>query len=301
MTVTHDKVFKTFLNDVQTARDFLSIYLPKRLLQLCDLTTLHLETNSFLDPELRAHYSDIVYSVEVTDRPGKQKAYVYSLIEHQSTPDRWIAFRQMRYAISIMYNHISQGNDYLPLVIPMLFYHGTVSPYPYSTNWFDLFDAGQREVAQSLYTQPFPLIDVTVIPDDEILTHKRIALLELLQKNIRQRDMMVLADKLAFLIQLFSGTDEQLEVLLRYMLEVGDTAEPDRLLQMLAVGSPEHKEVVMTVAQKLEERARKEGHREGHREGKLELARKMLRIGVSLEDLKREAGLTDEEIKQLRH
>src|SRR5262249_638235 len=41
--VTHDTVFKVFLTDEQTARDFLAIHLPQPLRELCDLSTLRLE------------------------------------------------------------------------------------------------------------------------------------------------------------------------------------------------------------------------------------------------------------------
>lgn len=59
------------------------------------------------------------------------------------------------------------GHHQLPLVIPLLFYHGRIAPYPYSTRWLD--DFPQPEVAERLYSQRFPLIDVTVIPDDRLV------------------------------------------------------------------------------------------------------------------------------------
>ncbi|HED1252855.1 TPA: Rpn family recombination-promoting nuclease/putative transposase [Citrobacter amalonaticus] len=46
------------------------------------------------------------------------------------------------------------------------------------------------QLARQLYTEAFPLVDITVISDDEIMQHKRIALLELMQKHIRDRDLM---------------------------------------------------------------------------------------------------------------
>ncbi len=58
-----------------------------------------------------------------------QDGYVYALIEHQSSPDKHMAFRLMRYAIDAMQHHLDAGHDKLPLVIPMLFYHGMVTPY----------------------------------------------------------------------------------------------------------------------------------------------------------------------------
>ncbi|BAN98028.1 hypothetical protein E05_32620 [Plautia stali symbiont] len=52
-----------------------------------------------------------------------------------------MAFRLLRYSVAAMQRHLEQGNDTLPVVIPLLFYHGTISPYPYTTQWFDCFIA----------------------------------------------------------------------------------------------------------------------------------------------------------------
>ncbi|MDR1463245.1 MAG: Rpn family recombination-promoting nuclease/putative transposase, partial [Azoarcus sp.] len=60
----HDAVFKKFLGHPETARDFLDIHLPKPLRAICDLDTLRPEPNSFVEPELRAAYSDILYSLK---------------------------------------------------------------------------------------------------------------------------------------------------------------------------------------------------------------------------------------------
>lgn len=174
----HDAVFKTYLSHPDTARDFLQLYLPETLLKVCDLSTLHLESGHFVEDDLRPFYADILYSLKTTAGDG----YIYALIEHQSTPDRHMAFRLMRYAIAAMQRHLDAGHDQLPLVIPVLFYHGLASPYPYSLRWLDEFAA--PELASRLYHEAFPLADITVIPDDDIATHQRMATLELLQKHI---------------------------------------------------------------------------------------------------------------------
>ncbi|WP_236707371.1 Rpn family recombination-promoting nuclease/putative transposase, partial [Escherichia albertii] len=58
----HDAVFKSFLRHPDTARDFIDIHLPAPLRKLCDLTTLKLEPNSFIDEDLRQYYSDLLWS-----------------------------------------------------------------------------------------------------------------------------------------------------------------------------------------------------------------------------------------------
>ncbi|MFA0001484.1 Rpn family recombination-promoting nuclease/putative transposase, partial [Vibrio lentus] len=79
--------------------------------------------------------------------------YIYALIEHQSRPDKHMAFRMMRYAIAAMQQHIDAGHEHLPVVIPLLFYHGQISPYPYEMNWLKNFT--HPEVAKQLYTGDF--------------------------------------------------------------------------------------------------------------------------------------------------
>ena len=148
------------------------------------MKTLKLESSSFIDDDLRESYSDVLWSVKTEQGPG----YIYCLIEHQSTSNKLIAFRMMRYAIAAMQNHLDAGYKTLPMVVPLLFYHGIESPYPYSLCWLDCF--ADPNLARQLYASAFPLIDVTVMPDDEIMQHRRMALLELIQKHIRQRDLM---------------------------------------------------------------------------------------------------------------
>ncbi len=103
---------------------FLQLYLPRRFLAICELDSLQLVSGSFVEEDLRASYSDILYHcARVMDRA------MYALIEHQ-TPDKLMAFRLLRYALAAMQRHLDAGHDTLPLVVPILFYHGKVSPPP---------------------------------------------------------------------------------------------------------------------------------------------------------------------------
>ena len=123
----HDALFKSFLTHSDTARDFMEIHLPKDLRELCDLDSLKLESASFVDEKLRALHSGILWSVKTREGDG----YIYVVIEHQSHEDIHMAFRLMRYSMAVMQRHIEHDKHrQLPLVIPMLFYHGSRSPYP---------------------------------------------------------------------------------------------------------------------------------------------------------------------------
>ncbi|MBX9490180.1 MULTISPECIES: Rpn family recombination-promoting nuclease/putative transposase [Yersinia] len=303
----HDALFKQFLTHPETARDFLEVHLPPALRQACDLSTLRLESGSFIEEDLRAYYSDVLYSLKA----GQGDGYIYALIEHQSSPDKHMGFRMMRYAIAAMQRHLDAGNDKLPLVIPILFYHGQVTPYPYPMSWLQEFS--EPELAEQLYSNDFPLVDVTVISDDEIMTHRRMAILELLQKHVRQRDLAELMEQLVTLLLAGYTNNEQLTSLMNYMLQVGDTAAPENFIRELARRSPQHEEVLMTIAQKLEqkgiEKGRQEGLQEGRQEGRLEgerdaalkIARSMLASGLDRDSVMKMTGLTADDLAQIRH
>ncbi|ELS6805893.1 Rpn family recombination-promoting nuclease/putative transposase [Salmonella enterica] len=175
----HDGLFKLFLREPDTARDFLAVHLPADIRAQVRLDTLKLEPGSFVDQKLRELHSDVLYSVETAEGHA---GYIYCLVEHQSTADRMMAWRMMRYSMAVMDAHLKKGNDTLPVVVPLLFYQGTVRPYPYSTDWMDCFDA--PALAREVYSRPWPLVDVSVMEDSDLQSHRRMALLELVQRDI---------------------------------------------------------------------------------------------------------------------
>lgn len=105
------------------------------------------------------------------------------------------------------------------------------------------------DMAKALYSRDFALVDLTTMPDNQLLQHRRIAMLELLQKHIRQRDLSELLDPLITLLTQDHLTDTQLSVLINYMLKAGNAAEPGALIRQLAQGAPQYKEQLMTIAE----------------------------------------------------
>ena len=281
----HDALFKSFLMHPDTARDFMEIHLPKDLRELCDLDSLKLESASFVDEKLRALHSDILWSVKTREGDG----YIYVVIEHQSREDIHMAFRLMRYSMAVMQRHIEHDKRRpLPLVIPMLFYHGSRSPYPWSLCWLDEF--ADPTTARKLYNAAFPLVDITITPDDEIMQHRRIAILELLQKHIRQRDLMLLLEQLVTLIDEGYTSGSQLVAMQNYMLQRGHTEQADLFYGVLR-DRETGGESMMTLAQWFEER--------GRQEERQEFVLRLLNKGMSREDVAEMANLPLAEIDKL--
>ncbi|EFT3998405.1 Rpn family recombination-promoting nuclease/putative transposase [Salmonella enterica] len=309
----HDGLFKLFLREPDTARDFLAVHLPADIRAQVRLDTLKLEPGSFVDQKLRELHSDVLYSVETAEGHA---GYIYCLVEHQSTADRMMAWRMMRYSMAVMDAHLKKGNDTLPVVVPLLFYQGTVRPYPYSTDWMDCFDV--PALAREVYSRPWPLVDVSVMEDSDLQSHRRMALLELVQRDIRHRDAASLLRDVVQLIRLAGNTREQVEAVLCYIIYNGMTSESiTPFLYELAGEIPEYKELIMgTIAQQLKEEGIQLGLQQGIQQGieqgieqaqlvaqqkLLETAYALLDNGVSLDVVIKSTGLSRETLEQPRH
>ena len=286
----HDLIFKQFLTNPETARDFMQLHLPAELQVVCDFTTLKLESGSFVEDNLRPYFSDVLYSLST--KTGDD-SYIHVLIEHQSTPDRHMAFRLLRYSVAAMQRHLDAGHKKLPLVIPVLFYTGRRSPYPYSTRWLDEFN--DPDLAEKLYNSNFPLVDVTVISDEEIMGHRRMAALTLLQKHIHRRDLADLLDNLTTLLLMENMTGQQLASLINYLIQAGETSNAETFLRELAQRVPQHEDELMTIAQQLEQK----GMEKGGRETALKIARTMLQKGIDRDSVMEMTGLTENDMAQL--
>ncbi|ELG4883575.1 Rpn family recombination-promoting nuclease/putative transposase, partial [Salmonella enterica] len=156
-----------------------------------------------------------------------------------------------------------------------------------------------------------------VIPDDEIMNHRSMAALTLLQKHIHQRDIATLTDRLATLLMADYLSSPQVIALIHYLLQAGESADSEAFVRELAQRVPQHGDALMTIAQQLEqkgiekgrlegiqigeEKGRNEGKLEGEREATLKIARTMLKNGLDLSSVMKMTGLTADELEQIRH
>jgi predicted transposase/invertase (TIGR01784 family) len=287
--------------DPKNGKDFLEFYLPNTIKKRCDLRTVKLEPGSYVEQNLHQHFSDILYSVKIAGRD----AYIYALIEHLTTPDKLTCFKLLRYQLAIMKQHLDQGHDTLPVVIPLLFYRGDTSPYPFSIAIFDCFE--DKELAQEVFLKPFPLIDITVIPDEELRTHRGIAILELVQKNIRKRDALEFIKDIAWQWAKKLLTHEQFQSLLYYISQEGESKNFKAFYTTLANALPTYREDIMTLAQQLKheglqqgwKEGREEGRVEGRAEGRFEVAKNLLAAGLSCELIRKVTQLPDLDLAEL--
>jgi len=135
------------------------------------------------------------------------------------------------------------------------------------------------------------------------------ALLELMLKHAKTRDLAELTEHLITLLIAGYTTDEQLVTLMNWMLQTGDTARPEAFLQELARRSPQHEEFLMTIAQRLEQKGlekgiqlgEQRGFEKGEREATLKIARTMLQSGIVRNTVMAMTGLTEKDLLRITH
>ncbi|WP_145520394.1 Rpn family recombination-promoting nuclease/putative transposase, partial [Yersinia mollaretii] len=145
------------------------------------------------------------------------------------------------------------------------------------------------------------------------MTHKHIAVLELLQKHIRRRDVSELLKPMVTQISKGYMTKDQLISVIHYLLQNGETAEPERFILELVHYLPQYEGELMTIAQKLEQNGLQKGIQKGRQEGiligeanglkkaALKIACTMLANGLDRATVMKMTSLSEEELTQIQH
>ncbi len=167
------------------AQEFLEYYLPSNFKEKLDLSKIKVEKESYIEESLRRKYSDIVYSVSTKN---KETAFIYILLDHQSTVDYWMALRLWRYALLLCERH-KKNKDKLPLIYPMIMYNG-LEEYSAPRNIWELFTDPVQ--AKELMVSDYQLVDLQSMSDDEIVQQKHLGMMSYVMKHIHQRDMLKL-------------------------------------------------------------------------------------------------------------
>lgn len=287
----------------------MSVYLPPKILKRCDLSKLTLESDSYIDDNLKKRCCDIVYKIALSDTA--ECVYIHAIVEHQSKAEKLMPFRILKYSIDIIQKHINKYGESgkLPLVVPIVIYNGKKSPYPYEVEISQLFT--DKDLFNSVGLGNFKLIDLTVAKNNELLKHKKLGLVELLLRHAYTRDFI---KELAIITEAFIGAvSDNLGdhlfgcALLAYICNARETDEVKALTIQLKQHLSSYEEVIMTYAEHLRQEGRQQGMQQGMQQGiqegihqaSLEIARSLLRAGVDKIIIKQTTNITDEELNQL--
>ena len=293
----HDKFFRASMGHQSVAIDFIQHNFPKKITQALNISTLKLLQQSFINKDLQEYCSDIVFSCELANKP----AYLTLLIEHQSNPDKMMAFRIHQYLFGLLGNHRKQyPKKLLPAVYSLVFYHGKTTPYPYSLSLQDCFDDPLNIMSEVLY-QDIALVDVNQLSDEALKQQEWIGPVTRALKHIRQQEMTPYAlEILASLHWPMSKYEakEMLCLLLNYLFREGNIRDIDSFIASSSeqLSSPIRSEM-MTFAEQMEARGIQKGIEKGIEKGIKKGIEKGMQQGMQEGKLKGEIRLLEKQIK----
>lgn len=116
---------------------------------------------------------------------------------------------------------------------------------------------------------------------------------------------MGLVEQIVSLLLTGLTNDSQIKTLFNYILRTGDAPRFSEFIREVAERSPQHKEHLMTIADRLHEaglqKGRLEGLIEGRRDEALRIARTMLADGIDICTVQKITRLSAEDIQGLSH
>jgi predicted transposase/invertase (TIGR01784 family) len=121
MAFDHDKRYKRIFSNPYFLQKLLESFVHEDFIGKLDFATLKRLDKSFVSKEFRRKESDLIYSVNFENSP----VYILLLMEFQSTVDKMMPVRFMRY-IAELYEcfHGKTESGKLPAVFPVLLYSG---------------------------------------------------------------------------------------------------------------------------------------------------------------------------------
>lgn len=304
----HDKLFRAVFSDAREAADLLQASLPDTLRNRFDWTTLTLVDGTFLDDDLRESQSDLLYRVEYVETG--QPVSLYLLFEHQSSPDRWMRFRLLKYCCRIWEADLRNDPEPAELrpILPVVFYQGSRG-WNHSTEFADLFPEAVRSwpwVPKFVHE----LLDQTTLAPESVAGGVKGRITQLLMMVAFDRHVEAALDltaRWALSLHAGGGVDELRRFILYLMATKGreaiETFEGALRRQGLEQGGE-----IVTYAQELlaegEEKGRAEGRLEGRvegrAEGQVEVVEGLLRVGVTWDVIEAATGLNEARFRTLK-
>jgi hypothetical protein len=279
-TTPHDSVFRRVFAVPANATPQLRAVLPAGIAARLDLARLAPVPGSFVDEALKWRHSDVLFTAPLDGRD----AFVYVLVEHQSSDDPLMAFRVLRYVTRIwdQYEREHPKARRLPAVVPLVVYQGDdrwTSPVQL-LDVIDLSPAAKQEMQGWLPRFEFLLDDLTRADEDQLLARDLTpaALVTLLLLKTARGNPRITADLRRWAGHLRAvldqpGGGEAFIVLLTYIELVSD-APVGELRDLAASLGPDAEEAYVTTAEML----RAEGEARGEARGRAEALVEVLTV-----------------------
>ncbi|MCC8406638.1 MAG: Rpn family recombination-promoting nuclease/putative transposase [Rickettsia endosymbiont of Sceptobius lativentris] len=298
----HDKIIRSAFENPFVAREFFEMHLPPHIKDSLIFETLKMEKDSFIEPSLKESILDILFSAKFDGEDG----YLFLLLEHQSKPDYYMAFRLFRYMLNIAEHHRKVlKNKKFPFIYPLVFYNGT-QKYNAPRNLWKLFE--NSELVKATWTNDYQLINVHEIPDEQLKETAWSGILQFFMKHIHERDLLKRWQEIAELLPKFAEVNigiDYIELILYYTLTKISQNDIIRIEKILKshLNPIKGEEIMGSIVEHWLQQGIEKGRQEGINIGEMklaEMAKRMLRKNKPLDEIIEFTGFTKKGIEELQ-
>ncbi|MFL5346732.1 MAG: Rpn family recombination-promoting nuclease/putative transposase [Hyalangium sp.] len=287
----HDLFVRYTFDHPERAAAELRAVLPPEVAAQVDWSSLRRESGSVVDAELRERQSDLLFSARLC---GGEPLLLYLLLEHQSSVDKWMAFRMLRYVMRQLERWRQQHpeSEKLPVVLPVVMYHGPEGRWTAARRMEELFHlpAEAVEIWRELVPRfEYRLDDLTAEREEALQARAgspMVVLTLLLLRSGRSEHLDVLLEAWSpVLAEVMASPEgpEDLRAVAHYLHNVGSEGAIEGLWRVLDwVGRRQREEQVMApFTVPILEEARVRGVNEGFAQGVLRI---LASRGISVDE-----------------
>lgn len=292
----HDNLFRKIFPDPREADGLLRAALPAWFREGIDWGSLVPREGTFVDEALLRSESDLLF--EVAYGKNREPVWLYVLLEHQSTPDRRMPLRLLKYCCRIWDAQTPDRAGKLELrpIVPVVFYQGA-RRWTYSRQIADLLPAVARKWPWTVRFEHL-LLDQTTLRPNEVeggLKGRLARLVMMAAYKQHGAQAVEMAARLLYKLRA-DGEMEYFGVMAVYILATQDAGGVEAFEEALRRQGKDRKGGIMPYAQELIEK----GRAEGEQLGRLKTVESLLRVGVGWEVIEEETGLNEAAFQALK-
>ena len=292
MANDNDKRYKKIFSNPFVVEELLLYFVHEGFVKDLDFSTLERLDKSFVTEKFQEKESDIIYKVNFKGN----EIYIYLLIEFQSTVDKFMSLRILRYILEF-YDFLSQNDKFvkLPTVFPILLYNGE-DKWTAKENINDIIIGSipKRYIPNFSY---YKLAENEISKETLLKIHNFMSAVFYVENSTPDeiingiKDIIILIEKerpdLIKLFRLFiNNMFETSKYFNKNQTDIEDIN--DEINNLL-----EEKTMFAQAMERLKQDVKLEG--------KIETAKKMIEDNFSIESIIRYTGLSEDEIRKLLH
>jgi len=281
----HDSGYKMLFSNPEMVKQLLTCFVNEEWINKIEYNSLEKIDKSFVTDEFSKRESDIIYKASFKG----EDVYIFILLEFQSTVDRFMSLRMLRY-IAELYEHLIRNHKLsrLPAVFPVMLYNG-----------------------EKRWTAPEELniLIENSIPEKYIpcFRYYKIAV------NEFSKDFLIkLNNTVAALFYSENCTADEISKEINTIVNLFKTEKPGEISSFIhwfrymfqersdLVDEIKQLEDVKSMLRTTVKKIAKENRLEGKLEGKLEVAQNLLKEKIPVKKIAELTGLSSEEIKKLK-